>query len=174
MDHCINKVCFNKSYHIKVSLYRINYCKLEPCCVITLTKIFVLHAFLVGTLLRVTTGWDILAGSVATPQCASTGPHLCWLLVPVDVGDCSDVWNVGRCQRAYFQNYLCFLHSFWIRVSLVVWTLPFLPNHRVLVPARGSFHKALDLSFNVVASGKWPFFTDFFTVASSSSWNVVA
>ena len=35
--------------------------------------------------------------------------------------------------KGVLQN--CFLHSFWVRGSLVVWTLPFLPNHRVMVPS---------------------------------------
>ena len=94
-------------------------------------------------------------------MCAA-GPHLGWLLMPFGVGDCiDDVRNVGCCQRAYFRI-TCLLRSFWIRRSLVVWALPFLPNHRVLVTTGGSFHRALVLLFNVVASGVWPFFADLF------------
>ena len=160
MGHFINKVCFNKSYCIKVSFYIESTWIPDPCfhacctqrlykailvqctprCVITLTKIFVLHAFLIRTWLGVTTGWVISAGSVATLQCASTGPHFGWLLVTVAVDNCrNDVRNIGRCQRAYFRI-TCFLHSFWIRGSLVV-----------------SFRGALVLPFDVVASGVWPF-----------------
>ena len=146
-----------------------------PCCVITLTKIFMLHTFLVGTWLRFTTGWVTSADSVTAPHCVSTGPHLGWLLAPVGVGNCSDdVWNVGHCQRGYFRI-TCFLRSFWIRGSLVVWTLPFSSQ------PQGSGSHLGDPSVELWSchSMWWPLgyelsLPNFLAVASSSSWSVVA
>ena len=113
------------------------YC--TPSCAITLTKIFVLLAFLFGTWLSVTTGWVILAGSIATWQCASAGPHWRWPLAMVGVGDCgNNLRNVGRCQGAYFGT-TAFFCLFWFRRSPAVWALPFHPSDRVLVFRWGIF-----------------------------------
>ena len=73
--------------------------------------------------------------------------------VPVGISDCSNnVQSVGRYQRAYFRI-TCLLHSFWINGSLIVWTLPFLPNYRVLVPSWGSFRGAFGCA--VRRGGLW-------------------
>ena len=100
--------------------------------------------------------WASCLGWFCCPlQCPSTGPHLSWLLTPVGIGDCGDdVQNVSRCQRACFRiTRCCGLRALRISGSLVVWTLPFLPNHIILVPSWGILLWSFRLA--VWCSGLW-------------------